>query len=113
MIEALERFDAVGSRCYMTASGTRFPSWARLLPSGGLQRTDSDGTFAVDVIMALKLMNPAAYNVDYRFDPQGEDIGWSQACTEAGVRLGWDGRVVAKHVLAPHLLTPRDSRVGF
>lgn len=113
MIEDLDRFDAVGGRCYMTSSGTRFPSWARLSRSGGLQRTDSDGTFAVDVIMACKLMTPAAYRVDYRFDLQGEDIGWSTACTEQGLRLGWEGRRVSKHVLAPHLLTARDARVGF
>jgi hypothetical protein len=113
MIECLDRFDAVGGRCYMTSSGTRFPSWGRLTRHGNLQRTDSDGTFPVDVIMACKLMTPAAYNVDYAFDLQGEDIGWSRAAAQAGVRLGWDGRVIAKHVLAPHLLTPRDPRVGF
>lgn len=113
MIEALDRFDAVGGRCYMTASGTRFPSWGRLTRTGGLQRIDGDGTFPVEVIMACKLMSPKAYAVDYRFDLQGEDVGWSRACTESGVRLGWDGRVIAKHVLAPHLLTARDVRVGF
>jgi hypothetical protein len=113
MVEALDRFDAVGGRCYMTASGTRFPSWGRLTRTGGLQRIDGDGTFAVEVIMAIKLMSPKAYRVDYQFDLQGEDIGWSRACADAGVALGWDGRVIAKHVLAPHLLTARDIRVGF
>jgi hypothetical protein len=113
MIECLDRFDAVGGRCYMTSSGTRFPSWGRLSKYGNLQRTDADGTFAVDVIMAVKLMAPAAYAVDYQFDMQGEDIGWCRAAAQAGVRLGWDGRVIAKHVLAPHLLTARDPRVGF
>jgi hypothetical protein len=113
MIECLDRFDAVGGRCYMTSSGTRFPSWGRLSRYGNLQRTDAEGTFPVDVIMAVKLMTPAAYAVDYAFDLQGEDIGWSRAATGAGVTLGWDGRSIAKHVLAPHLLTARDSRVGF
>jgi hypothetical protein len=113
MIECLDRFGAVGGRCYMTSSGTRFPSWGRLTRDGNLQRSDSDGTFPVDVIMAIKLMTPAAYNIDYVLDIQGEDIGWSRAATRAGVRLGWDGRTIAKHVLAPHLLTPRDPRVGF
>jgi hypothetical protein len=113
MIEALERFDAVGGRCYMTSAGTRFPSWGKLTRTGGLQRVDGDGTFAVDVIMAIKLMSPSAYAVDYVFDLQGEDIGWSKACREHGLTLGWDGRVIAKHVLAPHLLTARDPRVGF
>lgn len=112
MIECLDRFDAVGGRCYMTSTGTRFPSWGRL-NRGNLQRYDAEGTFPVDVIMALKLMTPAAYRVNYGFHLQGEDIGWSLNATEAGVRLGWDGRVIAKHVLAPHLLTPIDPRVGF
>jgi len=113
MIECLDRFDAVGGRCYMTSNGTRFPSWGRLSKHGNLQRTDAEGTFPVDVIMAIKLMNPTAYAVDYTFDMQGEDIGWCRAAAWAGVRLGWDGRVIAKHVLAPHLMTPRDPRVGF
>jgi hypothetical protein len=113
MVECLDRFDAVGGRCYMTSSGTRFPSWGRLTRHGNLQRTDAEGTFPVDVIMACKLMTPPAYAIDYVLDIQGEDIGWSRAATQAGVRLGWDGRVIAKHVLAPHLLTPLDPRVGF
>lgn len=112
MIECLDRFDAVGGRCYMTPTGDRFPSWGRLV-AGRLQRFDAAGTFPVDVIMACKLMTPPAYAVDYAFDLQGEDIGWSRNATTAGLRLGWDGRAIAKHVLAPHLLTPRDPRVGF
>ncbi len=113
MVDDLDRFDAVGGRCYMTSAGTRFPSWGRLSRLGNLQRVDSTGTFAVDVIMAIKLMTPAAYAVDYEFDLQGEDVGWSRAATRAGVRLGWDGQVASKHVLASHLLTPVDARVGF
>jgi hypothetical protein len=113
MVEALDRFDAIGGRCYMTSSGDRFPSYARLAYAGGLQRIDSDGTFPVDVIMAVKLMTPTAYNVSYEFDLQGEDVGWSRAAARSGVKLGWDGRRIAKHVLAPHLLTPLDPRVGF
>jgi hypothetical protein len=112
MLEDLDRFDAVGARCYMTTSGTRVPSWARLA-RGGLQRLDAEGSFVVDVIMAAKLMTPDAFGVDYEFDLQGEDVGWSRACARAGLTLGWEGRVISKHVLAPHLLTTRDPRVGF
>jgi hypothetical protein len=112
MFETLQGYDAVGGRCYMTTAGTRFPSWGRLY-NGMLQRYDATGTFQVDVIMAIKLMSPAAYHVDYTFDLQGEDVGWSRNAVSAGLRLGWDGRVAAKHVLAPHLLTARDARVGF
>jgi hypothetical protein len=106
-------YAAVGGKCFMTQTGRQFPSWARLGRSGSIQRTDSDGFFACDVIMAIKLMTPAAYHVDYEFDLQGEDIGWSKACARQGLRLAWDGRVTSKHVLAPHMLASPDVRVGW
>jgi hypothetical protein len=113
LLETLAHYDAVGGRCYMTPSGVRFPSWGRLSRTGALQRTDSDGILAADVIMAIKVMSPAAYSVSYQLDTQGEDVGWSRACAQRGLKLGWDGRVIAKHVLAPYLLVPVDPRVGF
>lgn len=113
LLESLERFDAVGGRCYMTKQGCKFPSYAMLSRSGGLRRPDARGVFEVDVIMAVKLMGRAAIEVHYQVDAQGEDIGWSKACREHGLRLGWDGRVGAKHVMAPHLLDQVDVRVGF
>jgi hypothetical protein len=104
---------AVGGKCYMTSTGTRYPSWGKLGREGQIMRTDADGYFAVEVIMAIKMMTPAAYRVDYRLDLQGEDIGWSRACREAGLSLAWDGRVASKHVLEPHLLDRIDPRVGY
>lgn len=113
LVESLERFDAVGGRCYMTSTGRKFPSYAHLTRSRSLLRTDATGVFGVDVIMAIKLMGPAAYDVDYELHAQGEDVGWSVAARERGVRLGWDGRVISKHVMRPHLLDVVDARVGF
>jgi hypothetical protein len=113
LLDDLDRFDAVGGRCYMTSTGLRFPSYGMLGRSGGLRRVDASGVFPVDVIMAIKLMGPAAYQVHYTADAQGEDIGWSKACTGHGLKLGWDGRVISKHVLGPHLLDQHDHRVGF
>lgn len=113
MLESLGQFDAVGGRCYMTKQGVKFPSYAQLGRSGGLLRPDRAGVFEVDVIMAIKLMSKAAMYVHYRVDAQGEDIGWSKACAEYGLKLGWDGRVAAKHVMAPHMLDAFDARVGF
>lgn len=113
LLEDLDRFDAVGGRCFMTASGIRFPSYAQLNRDGGLRRIDAAGVFPVDVIMAIKMMSRAAYDVDYVIDVQGEDIGWSKAARAQGLKLGWDGRVISKHVLGPHLLGRRDDRVGF
>lgn len=111
--EDLDRFDAVGARCYMTKSGPSAPSYANLGREGALRRPDAFGVFACQVIMAAKLMTPPAYRVDYRFHIQGEDIGWSLACAEAGLRLGWDGRVASKHIVVPSMLNTVDERVGF
>lgn len=104
---------AIGSRCYMTTTGRNCPSWGRLSSRGELQRQDSDGYFPVQIIMAIKLMRPCAYEVDYQPHMQGEDIGWSLACQQAGLTLAWDGRLVSKHVLQPYLLNHLDPRVGY
>jgi hypothetical protein len=115
LLEDLEGglYDAVGSRCFMTQTGRSCPSWARLGPHGQLHRYDAAGFFPVQVIMAIKAMTRPAYLVDYELHAQGEDIGWSLAAGRAGVRLGWDGRVASKHVMAPELLHLRDPRCGF
>lgn len=106
-------WDAIGSRCFMTVTGHSFPSWGRLSPQGALQRFDSDGYFQVQIIMAIKLMRPSAYNIDYEPHIQGEDIGWSLACERARLKLAWDGRLASKHILEPHLLKHLDPRVGY
>jgi hypothetical protein len=111
-LDARSQFGAVGSRCYMTEKGKSAPSYAMLL-GHGLTRPDSKGCFKVDVIMAVKLMSPEAYNVDYDAHRQGEDIGWSIAAKENGVRLGWDGRTISKHLMSEDALSKVDNRVGF
>lgn len=107
-------WDAIGGRCYL-GSGTIYPSWMRCLRPDGesVTRQDATGCFKVDVIMALKLMTPKAYYVDYRFHSKGEDIGWSIDARRAGCTLGWDGTVVSKHVMSPSLLDVFDPRSGF
>lgn len=107
------RYAAVGGKCYMTASGVNFPSWGRLSRQGTLLRYEAIGYFPVDVIMAIKLMGPDAYAVDYEVDLQGEDIGWSKACARNGLRLAWDGRIGSKHILQASMLGRADSRVGW
>lgn len=117
MLEHIEPRTAVGGKAYMDEyheeRSTSNPSWARLGREGTLQRSDSDGTFPVDVIMAIKLMSPEAYGVDYEMHVQGEDTGWSVACRRAGVRLVWDGRYASKHVMNREMLDVIDQRVGF
>lgn len=106
-------YDAVGSRCYLHARGTKCPSWANLSKLGQLQRSDTEGTHRVDCIFAIKLMTPAAYAVDYRNDTQGEDTGWAKNVKAAGLKLGYTGEVASKHVMDPKFLDVVDERIGW
>jgi hypothetical protein len=112
-LDALERFDAVGGRCYMTPTGTHCPSNGFLRSEVHLERLDVDVLIEADVIMAVKLMNRRAYSIDYRAHPLGEDVGWSIAARSCRCVLGWDGRTVSKHVMTEPALTATDTRCGF
>jgi hypothetical protein len=113
LMEDVGRFDAVGLKCYMTTTGKQFPSYA-MLRGSALFRKDIDyGPSPVDVIMGGKLMTPKAYSVDYKFDSHGEDIGICRAWKDAGVSMGFEGRVVNKHVMAESWLTRVDPRCGW
>lgn len=109
-ISGLDRFDAVGSKTYMTPWGTAVPSFA-MHNNAGLMRWNDSGFFPVDIIMGVKLMTPSAYAVDYAHHTQGEDIGWSDAAKAAGLQLGWDGTYTSRHVMAPEYLDLVDDRV--
>lgn len=104
---------AVGGKTYMTSSGTDFPSYARLGRTGSLMRSEATGVISVDVIMAIKLMTPLAYGIDYEFEDHGEDIGWSKALTAVDGTLKFDGRVASKHILDAVALDRFDKRCGF
>lgn len=104
---------AVGGKTYMTPSGTHCPSYAFNKPAGGLAREDSEGVFQVEILMALKLMQMEAYYVDYAFSEKGEDVAWSIACRNSGLKLGWDGRTCSKHVMNKKLFYVVDPRCGF
>lgn len=105
--------DAVGGKTFMTHSGTMAPSYAKINKNGNLLRNDSAGVFKTDVLMAIKLMTPSAYNINYKFNRHGEDIGWSKNCKEAGLSLFWDGRESSKHVMRKEDLQKVDIRVGY
>lgn len=112
---AMSGFDAVGGATYMTPTGTQYPSCGWYRGMEGLVRhpMEAQGVVPVGVIMAIKLMGPAAYAVDYEFNHQGEDIGWSLACERAGLTLGWDNRQWSKHVMGPGALGQIDGRCGW
>lgn len=107
-VPLLTKYDAVGMKCYMEAYGTAAPNY---FIRG--RRYEAFAEAEVDVIMASKLMAPAAYHVEYRPHPKGEDLGWSEAAREAGLHLGWDGRTCSKHVMVPDQLDREDPRAGW
>jgi hypothetical protein len=110
MLESAEKYDVIGGKCFMTPHGKQFPSYG-IMP--GLQRADSSNVFQVDVIMAIKLMPPEAYAIDYEFDQRGEDLGICRRWKEAGLSLAWDGRVTNKHLMSQDTLDVVDERCGF
>lgn len=97
-LEQLELFDAVGSKCYLS-KGKAAPNYGVWGSEGRMFRRDQSYVLRADVLMAVKLMTPPAYNVDYEVHHRGEDIGWSKACRRAGLRFGWDGRFSSIHVM--------------
>lgn len=119
MIDNMNDYDAVGSKTYLAMSPRRgsnpvcnVVNYAHLR-NGQIRRRDQQGYFPVDVLMAIKMMSPKAYAVDYTPHRLGEDIGWSLACKEAGLTLGWDGRKVSKHCMKKEHLMTIDERVGW
>lgn len=114
LIDAIgQGWDAVGGKCYLSP-GRECPNYAVLHREKVLHRPDAEGgLFPVDVLMAVKLMSPAAYAVNYTAAKSGEDEGWSTNCRNVGLKLAWDSRVVNKHVMQKEHLDRFDKRVGF
>lgn len=108
-----DTWDAFGQKCYLSTVGKNTPNYAMFNRQGGMRRKDTDGMHYVDVLMADVIMQPPAYNVDYEFDRNGEDLGWSAACARQKLRLLFDGTVANKHVMRPDKLHVVDPRVGW
>lgn len=113
LVDTAARYDAVGGKCFLAPRGTSCPNYANLINVNGLLRDDTDQVVPVDVIMAIKLLGPEAYGVDYEFHFHGEDIGFCKALTAKGLTIGFDGRVTSKHCMSPADLDAIDVRCGF
>lgn len=107
----MHKYDALGLGTYMTRKGTACPNMGNFTRQGNMIRNDWRGHGRVDVIMAAKVMNSRAYQVDYRPATRGEDIGWSLDVVSRGLVLGWDGRNMSRHVMDPEALSAADPRV--
>lgn len=111
---------AVGSKVFMThmpqanqKPDDASPSAGRWLLGGArYDRVITDGKVKVDIIMAIKLMNETAYNVDYVWHNEGEDLGWSKEAAKMG-ELWYTGVSASKHVMSPEELDMVDIRVGY
>jgi len=106
---------AVGMKCYMSETTNVHPSMGCWLDGSMIRfyRRDIEDIATVNIIMAAKLMKPFAYNIDYSYHKNGEDLGWSKNVAEAGGKLIWDGKVTNKHVMNPGMLEVVDKRAGF
>jgi hypothetical protein len=112
MIASIDGYGAVGGKTYLHRTN-KLPNYANLNKTGNLIRPDFKGVAEVDVLMAIKLMQPEAYNISYKTDRRGEDIGWSLNCQEAKVKLCFDGRFPSKHIMDYSQLSTIDKRVGY
>lgn len=108
--------DVVGMKVYLMPSGTDVPNygrWTQRFKREGYMRPDRDSVTRADILMAAKLMNQKAYNINYASHIYGEDLGWSKNANDAGVGMMWDGTVANKHIMLPELLDAVDNRIGW
>ena len=102
---------AVGGLTWLDPTDERVTNAAMLRSDlNGFRRVPDRGQFFVDVIMAIKLMSPIAYSIEYKYDSQGEDIGWSRAVKEAGYKLKFDSRLGNRHVWNQDWINIEDKR---
>lgn len=114
--------DAVSPLMFMTPNDSQYP--------GVMSWKDNDQQYAYreeryplgtyfksDIIMAAKMMSREVYNnVDYEFNKQGEDVGWSSAANRKGYKLHCASYIYAPHIMSPAVyqdyLTNGDSRAN-
>lgn len=97
--------DAVAPLAFMTPEGIEFPNtmtWSPMSPDRSYRGEYPLGTvFKTDVIMASVMMTPKVYTrARYDYHPQGEDIGWSNQCRVADLKL-----YLASNIYAPHIMS--------
>jgi hypothetical protein len=108
-------FDAVGGLTWLDPIDPKCTNIASWVGSDmkGFKRVISRGHHKVDIIMAIKLMLPSAYNVEYAYHRMGEDLGWSKNMFLNQKRIGMDGRTPSKHIMKPEYLNMIDKRLSW
>lgn len=107
-------YNAVAPPTFLDPTDKRFTNAAVLKPRGGYYRATPGTSHIVDIIMAIKLMDRAAYQVDYDFNIFGEDFGWSKGARENGIKMFYAGGIgPSKHVMKKEWLDRIDERCGF
>lgn len=108
------KFDAVAPKLFMTPRNEKYPNAMNLTDLGGRPKLEHSFTMIVDVVFAAVLMNQRLYSeVDYAPHKRGEDIGWGYNAKKAGMVMGLNPQVVAKHVMSPEMLDKPDPRIGW
>lgn len=117
MHETIEKyeFDAVGGLTWLDPVDPKCTNVANWTSSQmkGFKRVVSRGHHKVDIIMAIKLMTPSVYNVEYAYHILGEDLGWNRNMFLSQKHIGMDGRTANKHIMKPEYLDRKDKRVGW
>lgn len=118
MLDTYHNHDAwaVGGKAYLSMGGRNHPTfgnWINPSERRSFKRFESDQVISVDILMAIKMMDSRAYNIDYSYHKSGEDLGWSSNINASGGKLWWDGRITNKHVMSPSLLGSIDVRCGY
>ena len=102
------QLDAVSPLCFMTPNDAAFPNVMTWAGSGHAFRSDDypiGSIFEADVIMACVMMSRRVYeNTNYRYHPQGEDLGWSLDCLEKGYKLYSASTIYAPHIMSESML---------
>lgn len=106
--------DAVGGLTYfdpIDVTVTNVANWKKNAKFKSFQRVHSRGVHEVDIIMGIKLMAQEAYNINYSYHDQGEDLGWAVGMQDK--KVVFDGRNPSKHVMYENWLDIVDKRVGY
>jgi GT2 family glycosyltransferase len=69
--------------------------WHRPDPASSLP----ERPVSVDAVMAAMLIRSSAFHVQWSYSPQGEDLGYAENATKAGLRMVFDPTIQLTHLM--------------